>query len=266
MGKHSTRGHVRQGESPHCSAGSRRAHASLRPPGRARRRGRQGRRRPRAGQACGGHSGADTQRPRRPAPRLRADGPPGRGDCAERARGAGRRRARGDKLPRPLGREGKQDSLGPPYSDRGLAVQLLHGAAPPPPGSRAAAQPRHSGLPLGAGGERGPRAGARRTACGPTAPARPRAPRCGTPRESLLPGRDHTLGRTECGAARPQSDPPAGAGAAADGPASDGAEAPGAGGSAGALGGPGRAVCAESRRRPPARPALAFLAPSGSAG
>ena len=67
--------------------------------------------------------------------------------------------------------EGKQYFRGRPYSDCRLPIELLHCAAPQPPGSLRAANVRGSGLPLRTRCEKGPPPSASCSACRPNPPA-----------------------------------------------------------------------------------------------
>lgn len=69
-----------------------------------------------------------------------------------------------------LGREGKPGSLGRPYSDCRLAIELLHSAAAQLPGSREASTAPGSGLQLRAAAREDPTRAPSCTACRPRSP------------------------------------------------------------------------------------------------
>lgn len=138
-----------------------------------------------------------------------------------------------------LGREGKQDSLGRPYSDCRLAIELLHSAARQLPGSREASTAPGSGLPLRAAAREDPTRAPAALPAGPTPQrcrgvcSRPRPPVCGTLHVFFLRGLDHTSGKPAPGAAYPQRNLLARSGAAGDSPTRGREKAPGDGGSGG---------------------------------
>lgn len=126
--------------------------------------------------------------------------------------------------------------MGRPYGDCRLAIELLHSAAPPLPGSREATEVPGSGLARRARRDQGPGRNPSCDACRPNSPTPPAPLLSATAaplHAFLLHGVDGRSGKTAPGAACPRGNPLAGSGTAGDCLERGEEKTPGDGGSGG---------------------------------